>query len=135
MTTQEFINKWTLLFADTPDKNITAEKMREFTTDAGLLIIESFTNIKTIEGQSLLGIGNIDLSKTDAGLSNVDNTSDTDKPISTLTQIALNAKQATLANGTNIKTVNGNSLLGSGNLALNFIPLTGTEVGKGKRKV
>ena len=34
-------------------------------------------------------------------------------------QSALNAKQATLVSGTNIKTVNGNSLLGSGNVTTN----------------
>jgi hypothetical protein len=36
-------------------------------------------NIKTIEGQSLIGSGNIDLTKTDVGLSNVDNTADINK--------------------------------------------------------
>jgi hypothetical protein len=56
----------------------------------------SGTNIKTLEGQSLLGSGNIDLTKSDVGLGNVDNTSDLNKPISTLTQTALNAKQNTL---------------------------------------
>lgn len=53
----------------------------------------SGTNIKTLEGQSLLGSGNIDLTKSDVGLGNVDNTSDANKPISTATQTALNAKQ------------------------------------------
>lgn len=52
----------------------------------------SGTNIKTIEGQSLLGSGNIDLTKADVGLGNVDNTSDANKPISTATQTALNKK-------------------------------------------
>ena len=33
-------------------------------------------------------------------------------------QTALNAKQATLVSGTNIKTVNGNSLVGSGNVTI-----------------
>jgi hypothetical protein len=56
----------------------------------------SGTNIKTLEGQSLLGSGNIDLTKSDVGLGNVDNTSDLSKPISTATQTALNAKQNTL---------------------------------------
>lgn len=56
----------------------------------------SGTNIKTIEGQSLLGSGNIDLTKNDVGLGNVDNTSDLNKPISTATQTALNSKQDTL---------------------------------------
>ena len=78
----------------------------------------SGTNIKTLEGQSLLGSGNIDLTKSDVGLENVDNTSDASKPISTATQTALNAKQATLVSGTNIKTVNGSSLLGSGDLSV-----------------
>lgn len=39
------------------------------------------------------------------------NTSDLDKPISTATQTALNSKQDVLVSGTNIKTINGNSLL------------------------
>ena len=79
-------------------------------------LLVSGTNIKTLEGQSLLGSGNIDLTKSDVGLSNVDNTSDINKPISTATQTALNAKQDTLVSGTNIKTINGTSVLGSGNI-------------------
>jgi len=78
----------------------------------------SGTNIKTIEGQSLLGSGNIDLTKSDVGLSNVDNTSDASKPISTATQTALDGKQATLVSATNIKTINGSSILGSGDLTI-----------------
>jgi hypothetical protein len=53
----------------------------------------SGTNIKTIEGQSILGSGNIDLQKADVGLANVDNTTDLLKPISTATQTALNLKE------------------------------------------
>lgn len=52
----------------------------------------SGTNIKTIEGQSLVGSGNIDLVKGDVGLGNVDNTSDANKPVSTAQQTALDAK-------------------------------------------
>lgn len=58
------------------------------------------------------------LDKTAVGLVNVDNTSDGAKPISTATQTALDAKQNTLVSGTNIKTINGNSLLGSGDLVI-----------------
>lgn len=61
-------------------------------------VLVSGTNIKTLEGQSLLGSGNIDLSKSDVGLGNVDNTSDLNKPISTATQTALNAKQGLIFN-------------------------------------
>lgn len=140
----------------------------------------SGTNIKTIEGQSVLGSGNIDLTKSDVGLanvdntsdlnkpistatqtalnakentitagttsqyyrgdktfqtldktavglSNVDNTSDVNKPISTATQTALNAKQDTLVSGTNIKTVNSTSLLGSGDVSVGVTSVTGTS--------
>jgi hypothetical protein len=62
----------------------------------------SGTNIKTVEGQNILGAGNIDITKTDVGLANVDNTSDLNKPISTATQAALNAKQNTITNSDSI---------------------------------
>lgn len=91
----------------------------------------SGTNIKTLEGQSLLGAGNIDLTKSDVGLSNVDNTSDANKPISTATQTALNAKQDTLVSGTNIKTVNSNSLLGAGNVSVGTVTSVGVTAGTG----
>jgi hypothetical protein len=56
--------------------------------------------------------------KTALALNNLDNTSDANKPVSSATQSALNAKQDTLVSGTNIKTVNGTSVLGSGNIAI-----------------
>ena len=62
--------------------------------------------------------GAVTLDKSDVGLGNVDNTADADKPISSATQSALNAKQATLVSGTNIKTINGTSLLGSGDITI-----------------
>lgn len=69
--------------------------------------------------QSVAGkTGAVTLAKADVGLGNVDNTSDASKPISTAVQTALNAKQDTLVSGTNIKTLNGESLLGAGNLVL-----------------
>jgi hypothetical protein len=69
----------------------------------------SGTNIKTLEGQSLLGSGNIDLSKSDVGLGNVDNTSDLNKPVSTATQTALNLK----ANDNAVVKLTGGTLTGS----------------------
>ena len=56
--------------------------------------------------------------KSSLALNNVDNTSDANKPVSSATQSALNAKQDTLVSGTNIKTVNGTSVLGSGNISI-----------------
>lgn len=58
------------------------------------------------------------ITKDEVGLGNVDNTADLDKPVSSATQTALNAKQELLVSGTNIKTINGSSVLGSGNLTI-----------------
>lgn len=60
------------------------------------------------------------VTKSQVGLGNVDNTSDANKPISTATQQALNTKQDTLVSGTNIKTLNGQSLLGSGDITIDL---------------
>jgi hypothetical protein len=65
------------------------------------------------------------LDKAAVGLANVDNTSDANKPVSTATQTALNAKQDTLVSGTNIKTINGTSVLGSGDIVT---PDTNTNI-------
>ena len=72
----------------------------------------------TINGHPLSS--NVVLTKSDIGLGNVDNTSDLNKPVSTATQNALNAKQDTLVSGTNIKTINGTSLLGSGDVTIDL---------------
>jgi hypothetical protein len=82
--------------------------------DSKQATLVSATNIKTINSTSLLGSGNIaveptitattsadyyrgdktfaTLNKTAVGLGNVDNTSDANKPVSTATQTALDAK-------------------------------------------
>ena len=68
------------------------------------------------------------VTKGQVGLSNVDNTSDANKPISDATANALAGKQDTLESGSNIKTINGTSVLGSGNIVTvdsTKLPLTG----------
>lgn len=67
------------------------------------------------------------VTKAQVGLGNVDNTADSAKPVSTAQQTALNAKQATLVSGSNIKTVNGTSLLGSGNVVTGDVTLSGVQ--------
>ena len=79
------------------------------------------------------------VTKEQVGLGNVDNTSDNDKPISAATQTALNdkantsyvndelkKKQDNLVSGTNIKTINNESLLGSTDIQLQT-KLSGTN--------
>lgn len=77
--------------------------------------------LKTINTYSLEGNGNLNITKNDVGLANVDNTSDINKPISTATQTALDTKQPTLISGTNIKTINSNSLVGAGNVSVGTV--------------
>jgi hypothetical protein len=48
----------------------------------------------------------------------VENTSDLGKPISTAAQTESDTKQDTLVSGTGIKTINGGSLLGAGNITI-----------------
>ena len=52
---------------------------------------------RTINGHALTA--NINITATDIGLGNVNNTADMDKPVSTFQQTALNAKQSTSAKG------------------------------------
>jgi hypothetical protein len=54
-----------------------------------------------------------DLTKTSVGLSNVDNTSDANKPISTSVQTSLNGKQNTITTGTTSQYLKGDLSLGS----------------------
>lgn len=58
------------------------------------------------------------VTKAQVGLGNVDNTSDANKPVSTATATAIAAKQDALISGTNIKTINGQDITGSGNLVI-----------------
>lgn len=85
-----------------------------YDNNADTVTIDAAGNVDSVNGQT----GVVVLNKTDIGLGNVDNTSDVNKPISTATQTALNGKQDTLVSGTNIKTVNSNSLVGSGDVVI-----------------
>ena len=65
-----------------------------------------------------LRIAGVLLNKSHVGLSNVTNTADVDKPVSTLQAASIATKQATLVSGTNIKTINGTTILGVGDLVI-----------------
>lgn len=108
-------------------------------------VLVSGTDIKTVNGQSLLGSGNIDVGGggstswdsitgkptdlvQDAAYVHTDNNftnADKAKVDNAASTSDLNAKQDTLVSGTNIKTVGGQSLLGSGDI---FVPDTNYEV-------
>ena len=81
----------------------------------------SGANIKTINNQSILGEGNIEISdyytKTEADeiFATTTQVNHQAADISAL-QTAMDGKQATLVSGENIKTINGESVLGEGNI-------------------
>ena len=84
----------------------------------------SGTNIKTINSTSLLGSGDITISGGSTDWGDIGGTLSNQTDL----QNALDAKQATLVSGTNIKTVNSTSLLGSGDISISAAwgSITGT---------
>lgn len=58
------------------------------------------------------------VTKSHVGLSNADNTSDAEKPLSDAQAFAIGAKQDVLVSGVNIKTINGTAVLGAGNIVV-----------------
>lgn len=80
------------------------------------------SEVVTVDGKVDTHVARIDnphaVTKDQVGLGNVDNTSDVNKPISTSTQNVLDQKQNVLVSGTNIKTIEGQSIVGPGNIDL-----------------
>lgn len=72
-------------------------------------VLVSGTNIKTVNGFSILGSGNINMEPEFVNILN--------KP-TTLDGYGITDGQTKLVSGTDIKTINGSSILGSGNITL-----------------
>ena len=86
------------------------------------------TSPQTIAGDKTFTGTTSGITKSMVGLNNVDNTSDANKPVSTATQTALNLKQDTLVSGTNLKTINSTTLLGSGNITTGTVTSVGVSM-------
>ena len=92
--------------------------------------LESGVNIKTINGNNILGSGNLEIQTGGGGTTDYSDL--TNKPsingttldgnVNLSTPEQLDAKQDTLVSGTNIKTINNESLLGSGNITIESEP-------------
>ena len=105
--------------------------------------LSSGVNIKTINYSSLLGSGNIDAvsfftpnspingyigfnGNLNVGIDQSNST--TDGYLNSTDWNTFNGKQASLVSGTNIKTINSTSVLGSGNLAVQPTLVSGTNI-------
>ena len=93
------------------DENFTPEEKEKL---GGIEAGAQVNAVSSVAGKT----GAVALAKGDVGLGNVDDTSDADKPVSTAQQTALNGKQDVLVSGENIKTINNQSILGSGDLTI-----------------
>ena len=81
----------------------------------------SGTNIKTINGNSILGSGNITIEGGSGSSITIDQTFDPDSENAQsgkAVKEAVSDKQDSLVSGTNIKTINNQSILGSGNITI-----------------
>ena len=88
----------------------------------------SGTNIKTINNQSILGEGNLEITGGQVDLTNYYTKTEADGKFATVTEVNnqaadisaletnMTGKQDTLVSGTNIKTINNQSILGEGNI-------------------
>lgn len=87
------------------------ENTSDLVNDSGYITANE-APVQGVKGssESRYRTGNVSISKTDIGLSEVNNTSDANKPISTATQTALNAKQDKLTAGANI-TIDANNVI------------------------
>lgn len=112
----------------------------DFTTDERTKLsgIESGAQVNTITGikgdsESSYRTGDINISAANIGLGNVDNTSDSDKPISTAQQQALDAKQATVTGGastiTSSNLTTNRALVSNGSGKVVVSTVTSTELG------
>ena len=109
------------------NNNFTSDNVEDALNEAGDKIknkqdkLVSGTNIKTINGASILGNGNITI--TGEGGS-IDTSSFATK---TEVNTNLSKKQDKLVSGTNIKTINGQSILGYGNIEITSFGGSGTN--------
>lgn len=114
--TDEIATKQATLVSGTNIRTVNSTSLLGSGNIAVQATLVSGTNIKTVNGNSLLGSGDVSISVPT--ISNSTGTSTTNGISQKAATDAIGGKQDTLVSGTNIKTVNNNSLLGSGNVSI-----------------
>jgi hypothetical protein len=99
--------------------SISSDLVTNDSSVVGTTLTEALNNLLSDFGNHINDFNNPhNVTKAQVGLGNVDNTSDLDKPVSVAVQTALDDKQDLLISGVNIKTINFQDILGSGNLVI-----------------
>jgi hypothetical protein len=121
----QFTGKQTTLVSGTNIKTVNSNSLLGSGDVAVQATLVSGTNIKTINSTSLLGSGDISVAPATGinatAIADGSVTSTEFQYINSLTsnaQTQIDSKQATLVSGTNIKTINSTSLLGSGDIVI-----------------
>lgn len=108
-TTNDGTGEWKFEYT-LNNSSFTAEQWAAINSNATPDLIAQISNNKINIENHIADTSNPHaVTKAQVGLGNVDNTSDIDKPISTATQTALNAKQDTLTAGINME-INNNTI-------------------------
>lgn len=95
----------------------------------------SGTNIKTVNNQSLLGSGNVNIEIPVITIDDELSGTSTNPVQNRVINTALDGKQPTLVSGTNIKTVNNQPLLGTGNISIPVITVDSAISGTSQNPV
>jgi hypothetical protein len=125
--TASFFENSTLYLSDVTAGTVTATKPSSPSYGISLGVVTAVGTTGSID----IRIGSAIVSKLDVGLSNVDNTTDANKPISTATQTALNLK----ANDSEVAKLAGNQIITGSKEFANDITVNGLIIGRGHNNV
>lgn len=103
---------------DLPLESVVVSGSYDATNQKIVLILQNGTTIDIPVSGLISGLQSEITSSNKLSSDLVDDTNHTNKFVTTTDKTNWNAKQAVLVSGTNIKTIDGNSVLGSGNLEI-----------------
>lgn len=103
---------------DLPLESVVVSGSYDSTTKEVVLVLESGSQIRFSVADLVSGLQSEITSSNKLSSDLVDDTNHTNKFVTSSEKTTWNAKQDALESGTNIKTVNGESLLGSGNVLI-----------------
>lgn len=127
-------NVYNITDAFTTDSRFVEGAGKEYSAGTNVVVINTTgTTYKFDVLASIVDLSNYQTlitSSNKLGADLVDDSSSTNKFVTAADKTTWNNKQDTLVSGTNIKTINNNSILGSGNISVDSLPTQTGESGK-----